>query len=371
MPPSLSKPLNLSPYIYARINQDYIYFFLSKIRLIQKYVHQHLLYNQHRVELLSKFIDACFPLFLLHAGIVLAGKGIDMKNLTSMDDSKIKTYSKTHSAYSIHGGMKSANFHSYLRNHLSSLKNVVKLFGGGHLKVSSLKSPVTKNILLDFIFLQRRKFLSKIESSRKIVHIPKFDMNDIRSFLQNDVDLLSAYLEPGDESDLSGKKNPLDRKTKSIDLNDRCLLLMKHVSPEDLGQLIFHITNQILTLYKKKSLSIDDKHLSVEKVKSFLIDSQLIEEPKERDHHPGTSPQKHSNDHQHHHQQQNHLNHQPYHPQKSSQDGQSPKATNSALASSQTQVNSQSSSPISPKSPSSGQSTPSPNKSFRRFSKKN
>ncbi len=157
-------------------------------------VRTHLVANAGRVHLLNLYLDELYHVTAMHTATVLADKGLDLKNMTSMDVSKMKLQLSSRQRLHIVGDMNSASFHAFLRHHSDRLQDINMVFGAAKY-LHSVDLPARRKAILDLVFKKRRLYVTQLYAARKMVlKIPKVTLGEVRQFIHGGVDPIQVYL---------------------------------------------------------------------------------------------------------------------------------------------------------------------------------
>lgn len=263
--------------------------FIRKVRVVQRLVRAHLAANSGRVQLVSQFLDECYTAAALHITLVQADKGRDLRNLTSMDASKIKMQLSNRPRLRIVTELNSSEFHAYLRKYREHLGDVHQVFGSAYRHAdAAAEAAIKRKCILDMVFRMRRQHVARLFAMRKLVlKIPAVTVDDVRRFVQGGEDpvgvyLVAAYKEYEDtllaqQMEKMGVRPPLKQpaiaagvtaakvaaaarsgrppasggnnvKPKALNIPQPVMCLLHGVIPEDLAFLYIQIADQIVEL---------------------------------------------------------------------------------------------------------------------------
>ena len=212
-----------------------------KIKNLQRYVKRHVANNSLRVSLLGRLLEACLPAMILHMEVVQQGRGHDLHNLSSFDLNKLGSVDRHAARLTLVRQMNTAAFHAYLRSHASQLARVIAVF-------KSYGARTSRNIdlaqaeLVDLLQRKRRIHIINTERAKEVqLKIPKFGMDDIKTFIQGGEDPLRSYLqEAQDEQEERQAANVAARAGKGRGRGwphqpQQTMLLLRSVELEDVA----------------------------------------------------------------------------------------------------------------------------------------
>jgi hypothetical protein len=213
------------------------------------------------VQLIQLYLEELHVVMATHVGIVLADRGLDLRNMSSMDASKIKLQLGHKQWMHITPDLNTPSFHQYLRNYIEHLPDISAVFGMNSkmLYTSSEYNSVRRTCILDLVFRKRRQYVARLFAQRKLVlHIPQVTLSDVRSFIGGGADPVQSYLVAayrkydatlGQQMDYRAglKIHEVDANgNKVVMMRSSCMNLLCAVTPEDMGLLYVTMAERLI-----------------------------------------------------------------------------------------------------------------------------
>lgn len=182
----------------------------------------------------------------------MQGRGHDLQNLTSYDLNKINAEHRRSGNSRLVGLMSSANFHAYLRNHVTQIPLVMVLFKT-NTRLPKEVLNTKKDELFELLQRKRRQHICNLESVKIVrLHIPTFDTEHIKTFIHGGQDPLSDFLMDAQNEEnaqhaalmdtrrLQQAKGRNSRFKKGLN-NERICLLLQSIDVEDITILALSV----------------------------------------------------------------------------------------------------------------------------------
>lgn len=238
--------------------------FLSRVKVFQRIIKTHYFINQHRLLLLVNYIDKIYPVFISHVQLVLDNRGLDMHNLTPLDQSFHRLQLKNYSQFHIVNDFFSEKFHYYLRRFYSSLPNVDRFCSPTsnirrRKKDFQVFNKLKKKLLLDLLYRKRYQWSSNLD--RIIPNLYKnrrvFTEQEILQYIKGEIeDPLKVHLlelkKKEDKKHLEYLKSGRTKKNFYTQ-GERCLCLLNNIQAEEIAALFIKLSEAFLDYYNKSS----------------------------------------------------------------------------------------------------------------------
>lgn len=131
--------------------------------------------------------------------MVLSGKGNDLKNLTSLDQSRLRIHTKQVKQFSVVEGFDSPLFHAFLREFKPIFQNTGRFLGPGRNALSIQMVNIEKikrHVLLSLVFRKRHQSATQLESVKPItIPAQTISRSDVLAFIRGERDPVVDYLE--------------------------------------------------------------------------------------------------------------------------------------------------------------------------------
>ncbi len=168
------------------------------MKQLQRKFRAHLGSNRSRVDLLSRCMELCAPSLQAHIHIVNAGRGLDLRSLTTYESDQMKRFLHDAGNHRLVKQMQTPSFHAYLRANMQKFSLLLRESTTAMLNVHKalVDSAVRRPLLLETVFKKRRQFSLLFNSQMRLeINIPKVSVADARSFIQGGADPISSFLE--------------------------------------------------------------------------------------------------------------------------------------------------------------------------------
>lgn len=148
---------------------------------------------------MQTYFDRIFPSFYAYLSMVLSGKGNDLKNLTSLDQSRLRIHTKQVKQFSVVEGFDSPLFHAFLREFKPIFQNTGRFLGPGRNTLSIQMVNIEKikrHVLLSLVFRKRHQSATQLESVKPItIPAQTISRSDVLAFIRGERDPVVDYLE--------------------------------------------------------------------------------------------------------------------------------------------------------------------------------
>lgn len=221
---------------------------------MQRRVRLQLIANQSRLVLLNEYVDVLMPVFFAYLQVITAGKGNDLRNLTSMDQSRLRLLHRSVKHLSIVRSFDSASFHAFLRQHQRTLNHASRFLGATrnttYCQMVNIDS-IRRHVLLSLLFKKRYQFATRLESYKPVV-IPsqKITRDDVLAFIKGERDPVVDYLEEVKRIEDEHREQYHRRRDASKSGKvyhqysgyELCLCLLREISAEEFATAVLRIT---------------------------------------------------------------------------------------------------------------------------------
>ncbi len=256
--------------------------YIIKIKVLQRHIRKHLNSNAWRIHYLSLVFDRLIQYLIPVFDVIISGKGYDVihkmstaeinfvnRKCTSSDKLRVIVESQT------------SQFHKFLRNNVSTLSLVSKLFPNQKIVFDP---NMKKSLLLNLIFSKRKISISHTLIKQQALTIPFFSIDQVKDFITgNGVDPLKDILEIKQKKEdvefAEYQRQLLEDRSRSRRLSYASrkkekqvssLLLLQLVQPEDLMDIFFNLINHSLEC----RLNIPPKYLGE---KNSTYDDEIVD----------------------------------------------------------------------------------------------
>jgi hypothetical protein len=242
-----------------------IIFMYRKVLVIQRHCRRQLIANDGRYQLLSTYFDKLFPAFFAYLTMILSGKGNDLKNLTSLDSSRVRIHTRHLKQHPIVENFESPTFHAFIRENKTMFQQTSRYMGPSRNTLCTQMvniERIKRHVLLSLLFNKRHQYSTRLESFKPVaIPAQTISRNDVLAFIRGERDPVVDYLQEVQRIEERHKAQYYAQKEASkhgrvyrkYTGRELCFCLLSSMTAEDFAMVVLNITEIAVLEYEKQT----------------------------------------------------------------------------------------------------------------------